>query len=34
VNELAGPEAVQKIELATAAIFAKWPVNGPAVATN
>jgi hypothetical protein len=32
VYELAGPQAVQKIELATDAIFAKWPANGPAVA--
>jgi hypothetical protein len=31
-NELAGPEAVQKIELATNAIFAKFPVGAPAVA--
>jgi hypothetical protein len=31
-NELAGPEAVQKIELATSAIFAKFPVGAPAVA--
>jgi hypothetical protein len=32
VYELAGPQAVQKIELATDAIFAKWPAIGPAVA--
>jgi hypothetical protein len=29
VNELSGPEAVQKIDLATAAIFAKFPVGAP-----
>src|SRR5450432_3319202 len=29
VYELSGPEAVQKIELATAAIFAKFPVGTP-----
>ena len=32
VNELAGPQAVQKIDLATDAIFAKWPGGTPAVA--
>jgi hypothetical protein len=31
VNELSGPEAVQKIDLATAAIFAKFPVGTPPV---
>jgi hypothetical protein len=31
-NELAGPEAVQKIDLATSAIFAKFPVGAPVVA--
>jgi hypothetical protein len=31
VNELSGPEAVQKIDLATAAIFAKFPVGAPPV---
>ena len=30
VYELSGPEAVQKIELATAAIFNKFPVGAPA----
>jgi hypothetical protein len=29
VYELSGPEAVQKIDLATAAIFAKFPVGAP-----
>lgn len=29
VNELSGPEAVQKINLATAAIFAKFPAGTP-----
>jgi uncharacterized protein DUF4136 len=29
VYELSGPEAVQKIDLATAAIFAKFPVSAP-----
>jgi hypothetical protein len=29
VNELAGPQAVQKIDLATAAIFSKFPGSGP-----
>ena len=32
VYELSGPEAVQKIDLATAAIFAKFPVGAPVVA--
>jgi hypothetical protein len=32
VYELSGPEAVQKIDLATAAIFAKFPIAGVAVA--
>jgi len=31
VYELSGPEAVQKIDLATAAIFAKFPVGAPPV---
>lgn len=31
VNELSGPEAVQKIDLATAAIFSKFPGAGPVV---
>jgi hypothetical protein len=31
VNELSGPEAVQKIDLATAAIFAKFPAGAPMV---
>jgi len=30
VYELSGPEAVQKIDLATAAIFAKFPAGAPA----
>jgi hypothetical protein len=30
-NELSGPEAVQKIDLATSAIFAKFPVGAPPV---
>jgi hypothetical protein len=29
VNELSGPNAVQKIDLATAAIFAKFPLGAP-----
>jgi hypothetical protein len=29
VYELSGPEAVQKIDMATAAIFAKFPVGAP-----
>jgi hypothetical protein len=32
VYELSGPQAVEKIDLATAAIFAKFPVGAPAVA--
>ena len=31
VNELSGPDAVQKIDLATAAIFAKFPAGAPPV---
>jgi hypothetical protein len=31
VYELSGPQAVQKIDLATAAIFAKFPVGAPPV---
>jgi hypothetical protein len=31
VYELSGPEAVQKIDLATAAIFAKFPAGAPVV---
>jgi hypothetical protein len=31
VYELSGPDAVQKIDLATAAIFAKFPVGAPPV---
>src|SRR6202047_3037363 len=30
VYELSGPQAVQKIDLATAAIFSKFPIPGPA----
>jgi hypothetical protein len=33
VYELSGPEAVQKIELATAAIFNKFPVGAPVAKT-
>jgi hypothetical protein len=33
VYELSGPEAVQKIDLATAAIFAKFPIGVPVNAT-
>jgi hypothetical protein len=33
VYELSGPDAVQKIDLATAAIFAKFPVSGPVTGT-
>jgi Domain of unknown function (DUF4136) len=33
VYELSGPEAVQKIDLATAAIFAKFPIGVPVSAT-
>ena len=32
VYELSGPQAVEKIDLATAAIFAKFPVGAPVVA--
>jgi hypothetical protein len=34
VSELSGPQAVQKIDLATAAIFAKFPVGAPAAAAR
>jgi len=34
VYELSGPEAVQKIDLATAAIFAKFPVGAPVAASG
>jgi Domain of unknown function (DUF4136) len=34
VNELSGPEAVQKIDLATAAIFAKYPTGMPVSAST
>jgi uncharacterized protein DUF4136 len=33
VYELSGPEAVQKIDLATAAIFSKFPVGAPVAKT-
>jgi Domain of unknown function (DUF4136) len=33
VYELSGPQAVQKIDLATAAIFSKWPVGTPVAKT-
>ncbi|HMI76431.1 MAG TPA: DUF4136 domain-containing protein, partial [Steroidobacteraceae bacterium] len=33
VYELSGPEAVQKIDLATAAIFSKYPVGAPVAKT-
>jgi Domain of unknown function (DUF4136) len=33
VYELSGPQAVQKIDLATAAIFSKWPVGAPVAKT-
>jgi hypothetical protein len=34
VYELSGPDAVQKIDLATAAIFSKWPGSAPAGAAK
>jgi hypothetical protein len=33
VYELSGPQAVQKIDLATAAIFSKWPAGTPVAKT-
>jgi uncharacterized protein DUF4136 len=33
VYELSGPQAVQKIDLATAAIFSKWPTGAPVAKT-